>query len=580
MLHHPLKRLNLRARRWLRGQEAALIPVAIVVGALAGLAARALAVLAHGMQQILFGVGINRLSALASIQHPYKLLALPLGGLVLAGANRLIRLRRVPIDVVEANALHGGRLPLFDTLVICAQTLISNGFGASVGLEAAYTQAGGGIASALGRWLGLRREDLRVLVGAGAGAAIGSAFGAPLAGAFYGFEIVIGAYAPAAMAPVAAAALSARLVSRFLGGEAYLVAPGAGVVITDLDYAKFAALGLLAGVVGVTIMRLQTTVERWVQHIPSPALWRPVLGGVLLMPLAWITPQALSSGHGALRLDMALPPTMSFLAAVFAIKVLASIVSLSFGFRGGLFFASLFIGSLLGPLAALAVNAAAGWPVIDPHTAALVGMAAVAVTIVGGPMCLSMLVLETTHDFALTGVVLTAALCATAYARANFGYSFSTWRLHLRGTGIRSARDQGWMRELTARRLMHRAPMIVDAGLSIAGLRAGVPLGSTGRVLLAGADGLYRGLVVTTEAYDPAIDAARPAMDIAKQDGTTLTAGSMLPEILDQFDNSGLDELVVIDEDGGILGTLTEKYVRRRHAEEMEKQQAHVFGES
>ena len=579
MLRHVIKRLYLHARRWLRGREIALIPIAIVAGALAGFATRAQGVFAHELQRLLFGVGINRLSALASIQHPLRLLALPLGGLVLMGANHLIRLGRVPIDVVEANALHGGRLPWVDTLVVCAQTMISNGFGASVGLEAAYTQAGGGIASVIGRRLGLRREDMRTLVGAGAGAAIGSAFGAPLAGAFYGFEIVIGTYTPAALAPVAAAALSARLVVRLLHGDAYLVVPAADAAISSVDFVLFAALGVVAAVTGIAIMRLQTAVERWVQRIRVPAMWRPVIGGLLLMPIAWASPQALSSGHGALRFDMATQPAMSFLLAVFLLKVLASVISLSFGFRGGLFFASLFLGSLLGPLCAQAVNLVAGHQLVDPHAAALVGMAALAVTIVGGPMCLSLLVLETTHDFALTGVVLTAALCASAYARAHFGYSFSTWRLHLRGTGIRSARDQGWMRELTARRLMNRAPMIVDAGLSIAALRAGVPLGSTGRVLLAGQDGGYRGMVITTEAYDPAIDPATPAIELAKQAGTTLPPTSTLSEILDQFDDSELDELVVVNDDGGILGVLTEKYVRRRHAEEMEKQAAHLFGE-
>ncbi|MDE2301474.1 MAG: chloride channel protein [Sphingomonadales bacterium] len=569
--------IALRARRWLRGQEAALIPIAALAGAMAGLMTRTMGLVAHAMQHLLFGVGGNRLSALAAISHPAKLLALPLGGLVLMLANRFIRLGRVPIDVVEANALHGGRLPIPDTLVVCAQTLISNGFGASVGLEAAYTQAGGGIASWLGRRLGLRREDLRTLVGAGAGAAIGSAFGAPLSGAFYGFEIVIGAYTPAAMAPVAAAALAARLVVRVSGGDSYLVSPGAGAAITALDYGKFAALGLLAGIVGVAIMRLQTIVERAIPRIVA-ARWRPVLGGVLLMPIAWITPQALSSGHGALRLDLILQPAMEVLAVVFALKVIASVISLSFGFRGGLFFASLFLGSLLGPLAAQAVDWAAGWQVVDPHIAALVGMAALAVTIVGGPMCLSLLVLETTHDFALTGVVITAALTATAYARTRFGYSFSTWRLHLRGTGIRSARDQGWLRELTARRMMDRAPVVVDAGLSIGGLREAVPLGATGRVLLAG-DGAYRGMVITTEAYDPGLDLAAPALSIAHMAHTAVAPTASLPEILDRFEDSQLDELAVVDEHGGILGTLTEKYVRRRHAEEMEKQQAHLFGE-
>lgn len=579
MIRHLNNRLTSSLRRWLRGSETALIPVAIIVGLLAGLVTRLQGFLAHGLQHLLFGVGINRLSALASIQHPVKLLALPLGGLMLMLANRYIGLRRVPIDVVEANALHSGRVPVTDTLVVCTQTLISNGFGASVGLEAAYTQAGGSIGSVLGRAFGLRRENIRTLVGAGAGAAIGAAFGAPLAGAFYGFEIVIGAYSPAAIAPVAAAALSASLVAKLLGGEAYLIAPGAVSAISTTDYLVFAGLGLVAAVVGIAIMRFQTTVERWVQRSRLPAFTRPVLGGLLLMPIVWASPQALSSGHGALRLELALQPAVSFLLVVFALKVLASVISLSFGFRGGLFFASLFLGSLLGPIYAQLLNAVVGWPLVDAHAAALVGMAALAVTVVGGPMCLSLLVLETTHDFALTGVVVAAALCATTFARANFGYSFSTWRLHLRGTGIRSARDQGWMRDLTARHLMRRAPMTVDAGLSIAGLRAGVPLGSTSRVLLAGEDGAYQGIVITAEAYDPALDATMPARALATLADTAIPPASPLSTILERFEQLQMDDLVVVDERGCILGVLTEKYVRRRYAEEMEKQQAHLFGE-
>ena len=148
-----------------------MIVIAIAVGAVAGLATALQSVIAHGLQHLFYGVGINRLSALGSIRHPWRLLALPAGGLILALINWRLRLARAPVDVVEANALHGGRVPLSDSLIVSVQTLISNGFGASVGLEAAYAQAGGCVASLVGRWVGLRRAEMRILVGAGAGAA-------------------------------------------------------------------------------------------------------------------------------------------------------------------------------------------------------------------------------------------------------------------------------------------------------------------------------------------------------------------------------------------------------------------------
>lgn len=565
----------LRARRWLRSSDLAIILLAVGTGACAGLLTSLLSFLAHSIQHLLYGVGINRLSALELIRHPVKLLALPLGGLLLALLAWRLPRASPPIDVVEANALHGGRIPVVDSLRVCLQTLISNGFGASVGLEAAYAQAGGGCASVLGQLAALRRGDVRILVGAGAGAAIGAAFGAPLAGAFYAFEIVIGAYTPAAIAPVMAAALSATLVTRSLGIEPYLIANPAFSPITTLSYLVYAGLGIVAALAGIGIIRLQSMVEGGVMRIGLPQFWRPIVGGLLLMPIAWLSPQALSSGHGALRLELALQPAAIFLLTVFALKVLASVVSLSFGFRGGLFFASLFLGSLLGPLYAEGVNAlagAGGWPgiAIAPHDAALVGMAALAVAIVGGPMTLALLVLEVTHDFALTGVVITASLCASAFTRARFGYSFSTWRLHLRGAGIRGPHDVGWLTRLDARELMRRDPTVIAADVTIGQFREAVPLGSTSRVLLQ-QGGVYAGMIVVVEAFDPQCDVEASIDTISRFADAALEPGAGILAIIDRFEQDGAEELPVVDEQGRILGLVTESYVQRRHAEESEK---------
>ena len=135
----------------MRESEAAFIALAAIVGCAAGLATLAQSWLAHGMQAIIYGLTITRLSALASIEHPWRLIALPIGGLVVVALGRLgsrwgTRRGGAPVDVVEANALHGGRIPVTDNLLIAAQTIVSNGCGASVGLEAAYAQMGGGIA--------------------------------------------------------------------------------------------------------------------------------------------------------------------------------------------------------------------------------------------------------------------------------------------------------------------------------------------------------------------------------------------------------------------------------------------------
>lgn len=566
-------------RRIFRSSEAALVGLSIPLGIAAGLLTLLLNRTAHGIQSLIYGLSGGSLSAAPSVS-PLALLALPAGGLLLGfGSRAVLRRWRTPVDVVEANALHGGTIPWRDTLLVSVQTMLSNGVGASVGLEAAYAQAGGGFCSVVGQWLRLRRADMRILVGAGAGAAIGAAFSAPLTGAFYAFEIVIGAYTPAAIAPVAAASLSAVLTGRLLGLEAYVIAlPGAKAITTE-DYLIYAVLGIICAGIAIAIMRAVTFIEENVRGSSLPDAWRPALGGLLLIPLALVTPQTLSAGHGALHLDLGAEVALRFILLVFVVKIMASAVSLGFGFRGGLFFASLFIGSLAGQLFAGVIGRINGMPPIDPSDSALIGMAAMAVAIIGAPMTMSLLVLETTHDFALTGVAVTAGLVASTVVRETFGFSFSTWRFHTRGQTIRSARDVGWIRNLTVGKMMQRLPETAPATMSIAEFRRRFPLGSTASVVLTDNAGVYFGIVDTASAYDTSLDDADEVGSLGSMKGVALEPQQHVQEAMMVFDTNGADFLAVVSTEGEVIGTLSEKFVHRRYTDEMEKAQREMFGE-
>lgn len=567
-------------RRRVRASEAMFILLAIGIGGVSALLSVVQGGIARTLQHVLFRLPPStRLSETPALAG-WSLLVLPAGGAVLALFSLVVRVRkRRLVDPVEANALHGGRMSVADSLVISGQTVLSNGFGASVGLEAAYTQLGGAVAAWVGSALALRRADLRHLVGAGAGAAIGAVFGAPLAGAFYAFEIIIGAYTPSAIAPVAAAALAGALVAQTLGVQPYVIEAVAGAPVETHHYIIYALLGALCAGYGIVLMRAVALFEIGVRRLALPDWVRPVIGGTLLIPIALISPQALSAGHGALHADLAFGASLGFIATILLAKSAASIVSLGFGFRGGLFFASLFLGTLLGHLFAAAVNMIAGYQVVDPHNAALVGMAGLAVSIVGGPMTMAMLVLQATHDFSLTGAVIAAALVASTIVRETFGYSFSTWRLHLRGEAIKSARDVGWVKTLTAGRMMRREARATPDALTIAEFRHRFPLGSTSRVVLCDGAGHYAGVVQTASAYAEGRDPAAAIATLAANRDTALTPDIHIVEIMKTFDRTGSDELAVVAPDQRVLGILSETYVRRRYAEELEKAQRELFGE-
>jgi CIC family chloride channel protein len=205
-------------------------------------------------------------------------------------------------------------------------------------------------------------------------------------------------------------------------------------------------------------------------------------------------------------------------------------------------------------------------------------MAAMAVAVVGGPMTMSMLVLEVTHDFALTSVAITAALCSSTFVRETFGFSFSTWRLHTRGENIRSARDVGWMRTLTVGKMMQRDTKTVPVSTTLTEFRRRFPLGSTSKVVLVDNASRYAGIVETAKAFD----SANTDIDVAALG--TLRDVALKPEqdvrsAIETFDLSEADYLAVIGDDGQVLGTLSEHYVHRRYAAEVEKAQREMFGE-
>ena len=140
---------------------------------------------------------------------------------------------------------------------------------------------------------------------------------------------------------------------------------------------------------------------------------------------------------------------------------------------------------------------------------ALVGMSAMAVAIIGGPLTMGFLALESTGSLPLTIAVLAACVVSALTVRRTFGYSFATWRFHLRGEAIRSAVDIGWMRNLTVGRMMRREVRTVRAGRSLAAFRREYPLGATQRVVALDDADQYAGIVLVAEAHADTDDAAQ-----------------------------------------------------------------------
>lgn len=180
-----------RLRRKARDSEAFLIAMAAVLGAAVGLVTLGLRDLVGYLHKVDFSLSDGSFLSEQTALDPWRLALVPACGGLALGLVTLALNRWRPtelIDPIEANALYGGQLSLRDSGRLAGLTLISNAAGASVGMEAAYSQVGSGVFATVGHFFLLRREDQRIMVTAGAAAAIAAAFNAPLAGTFYGLN--------------------------------------------------------------------------------------------------------------------------------------------------------------------------------------------------------------------------------------------------------------------------------------------------------------------------------------------------------------------------------------------------------
>jgi CIC family chloride channel protein len=573
-----------RLRAFARARESSLIVLAAAVGLLAGLVVVLMGSGVDLLHRLLFGIRPGQRLSASLVIDPRLAFCVPfLGGLVFGGLSALIAARRPrrEVDPIEANALHGGRMSLVGSLLVAGETVFSSGVGASVGLEAGYTQLAGGIASYVGRAFHLRRGDLRILVGCGTAAAIAGAFAAPLAGAFYAFELIIGGYSTANLAPVGIAALVGYLATRtFAPVELGIVAAQASTVAAH-DLVVAGLLGLLAAVFGIGLMRGVALCEVLFVRLRVPAAVRPGIGGLIVGLLALSTPQVMSSGHGALHLAGVLDLPLQAVALMFALKAIASMVSLGSGFRGGLFFASLLIGALGGQLFASGLTALGSSYYFDPNAYALVGMSALSASVIGGPLTMIFIALETTGNLWLTAAVLVAVIISAQLTREAFGYSFATWRFHLRGESIRSAADVGWIRDLTVARMMAQNVPIIAADTPVVLFRERFPLGSTGHVVASDAQGRYAGLIVVADAHAPEVPDGKTVTDLLQHRDHMLLPTSNIKQAVETFDQTEAEALAVVDSylDRRVIGLVTEAYALRRYSAELEVRQRELLGE-
>jgi CIC family chloride channel protein len=291
----------------------------------------------------------------------------------------------------------------------CTSATLASGI--PLGREGPSVQVGGGIASVLGRLLGLRPEKVKALIPVGASAAIAAAFNTPLAAVLFSLEEIMGDLHAPVLGSVVLASATSWVVLRLSLGNSPLFRVPQYQLVHPIEFAVYAVLGVAGGLVSVIFTKLLLAMRARFLRMPAKTLWlQPVAGGLLVGLLGWFVPQVLGVGYGyvgdALNGRMAL----NLMLLLVVLKLITVTTSYSSGNAGGIFGPALFIGAMLGGSLGTVAHRLLPTYTALPGAYALVGMGAVFAGIVRAPMTSVVMIFEMTQDYAVIVPLMIANL--------------------------------------------------------------------------------------------------------------------------------------------------------------------------
>jgi len=382
-----------------------ILVLALIIGALTGLAVVAFILLTERVGMRLYPVG----------SAPWRRLLFPVVGSLSIG---YLLFRYFPdargSGVPQTKAAlfaRGGRITLRTVVgkFFCTSATLASGI--PLGREGPSVQVGAGIASVLGRRLGLRAEKVQALLPVGAAAAIAAAFNTPLAAVLFSLEEIVGdLHAPVIGAVVLASATSWVVLRLLLGNNPLFKVPQYRLV-HPLELAIYAVLGVAGGLVSVAFTRLLLGMRERFLRFPKSTLWfQPLTGGVLVGLMGWFVPQVLGVGYGYVGDVLNGQMAVKLMVLLVVLKLLAVTTSYASGNAGGIFGPALFIGAMLGGAVGTLAHGLLPSYTATPGAYALVGMGAVFAGIVRAPMTSVVMIFEMTQDYAVIVPLMIANL--------------------------------------------------------------------------------------------------------------------------------------------------------------------------
>jgi len=464
LMDRPVRVLQQMYQSFRLNEQIYMVLLGLVVGLLGGLGAVGFRLFIRLGSQLAWHKGEYTLAYIGQLPFWWKILAPAAGGLVVGVITYYFASEAkghgVP-EVMESVMLRGGRIRPRVVLAKLSASAACIASGGSVGREGPIIQIGSAIGSTLGQWLGIGQRRLRTLVGCGAAAGIAGTFNAPVAGALFAVEIILGDFGVSQFSPIVISSVAATVVSRhFLGDHPALTVP-AYHLVQPYELFAYAVLGLLAGLVALAFIRSLYGFEDLFDRMRLYGPLKPVIGGLMIGLIALWLPQVYGVGYEAIGYALNGQVLWKLMLALVVVKILAVSITLGSGGSGGIFAPSLFIGAMLGGAVGTFVHSM--WPnsTADPGAYALVGMGAVVAAGTHAPITAILIIFEMTADYKIMLPLMISCIIATLLTMRLERGSIYTMKLLRRGVRLSTDVDSSVLRSIAASELPRKAPVFV-----------------------------------------------------------------------------------------------------------------------
>ena len=468
-------------------------------------------------------------------------------------------------EVMAAIALKNGVIRPIVVAIKYIASAITIATGGSVGREGPIVQIGAAIGSTLGQLLKLSTDRIKLLVGCGAAAGIAATFNAPIAGAFFALEIILGNFALQNFGPIIISSVFATVVSRSVIGNyaAFIVPQYEMVSLWEIPF--YLLLGLVCAGVAIAFIRVLYMFEDFFDELKIPEYTKNAVGSIGLGLMFLFLPQMYGGGYETITAAIESKIVWYMLLLLIPAKLIATSLTLGSGGSGGIFAPSLFLGAVAGGIFGEFVHSLFPHITAGSGAYAMVGMGAVVAGAIHAPISAILILFELTNDYKIILALMLAATISTIISRRYQEDSIYGEKLKRRGISVNQGREELIMKSFSVGDIVRPNAPVLDESASFNEIISLFMTNNEPYYYVVDKSHRYLGVLSTHEIKsilnDTELQHLVIAKDLVEEHVKPVYLSHNLAECMEVFSRVELDHLPVVEDNGSdkLLGTISRR---------------------